>query len=186
MQVQNPDLPQLTKNDQAVLKRIISQAKLPDADIAREMGISPQAVFKIRKKLEEKGIIKGYAPILDFKKIGISVMVFLVVKLSPEVWDNYSDEQISERIRQIPYVVNAYRIPESNVSHILLMGFKDLQQMDKYLIKLQTKFAREIEIQHIYPFSIDRVITQSSVGLLYEILDKKEFPMDQFFLKRKN
>ncbi|PIN80958.1 hypothetical protein COV16_00080 [Candidatus Woesearchaeota archaeon CG10_big_fil_rev_8_21_14_0_10_34_8] len=182
----NLDFPKLTKNDQEVLKSIITQAKLPDADIAKKMGISPQAVFKIRKKLEEKGIIKGYAPILDMKKLGITVMVFLVVKLTHEVWDEYNDEQISERIREIPYVINAYRVPESNVTHILLMGFRDLQQMDKYLAKLQTKFAREVEIQQVYPFSADKIITQSHVGLLYEILDKKEFPMNEFFLKRKD
>jgi Lrp/AsnC family transcriptional regulator, leucine-responsive regulatory protein len=186
MKTSDPNFPKLTKNDQEVLKRIITQAKLPDADIAREMGISPQAVFKIRKKLEDKGIIKGYAPLLDFKKLGISVMVFLVVKLTPDVWDHYSDEQISDRIRQIPYVINAYRIPESSVSHILLMAFRDLEQMDRYLTKLQTKFAREIEIQHVYPFSTDKVITQSAVGLLYEVLDKKEFHLNEFFLKKQN
>ena len=179
----NMELPKLTKNDQEVLKNIIQQAKLPDSDIAKKMGLSPQAVFKIRHKLEEKGIIKGYQPILDLKKLGIEVMVMLIVKLTSEVWDEYTDSQIAERIKQIPYVIHAYRVLEAEASHIMLMGFQDLRQMDKYLARMQTKFAREIEIKHIYPFSTDKVITQSPVGLLYEILDKKEFPMNQFFLK---
>lgn len=180
----NPDAPKLTRNDQEVLKSIITQAKIPDADIAKKMGISPQAVFKIRHKLEQLGIIKGYMPILNLKKLGIHVMAMLVIKLTADVWDEYREEQIAERIKQIPYVINAYRVPESNVTHILLMAFRDLHQMDKYLIKMQTTFAREIEIQHVYPFAVDRIITESSVGLLYEILDKKEFPMKEFFLKR--
>lgn len=184
MDKSNPDFPKLTKNDQEVLKSIIQQAKLPDSDIAKKMGLSPQAVFKIRHKLEEKGIIKGYQPIIDKKKLGITAMAFLVIKLTPKVWDSYSDDEISERIKKIPYVLNAYRVPQSNVTHILLMGFRDLQQMDRHLSKLQTRFAGEIVIQHIYPFSTDRVITESPVGLLYEILDKKEFPFDEFFLKR--
>lgn len=179
------DLPRLTKNDQEVLKSIIQQAKIPDTDIAKKMGISPQAVFKIRHKLEELGIIKGYTPILDLKKLGINVMALLVIKLLPEVWDNYSDAEIAERIKQIPYIVDAYRVPESNVTHILLMGFRDLEQMDRHLAKMQTRFAREVDIQHVYPFSTDKIITQSPIGLLYEVLDKREFPMDEFFLKRK-
>lgn len=179
------DLPRLTKNDQEVLKSIIQQAKIPDTDIAKKMGISPQAVFKIRHKLEELGIIKGYTPILDLKKLGIHVMALLVIKLLPEVWDNYSDAEIAERIKQIPYIVDAYRVPESNVTHILLMGFRDLEQMDRHLAKMQTRFAREVDIQHVYPFSTDKIITQSPIGLLYEVLDKREFPMDEFFLKRK-
>jgi len=106
------------------------------------------------------------------------------MKLTPEVWDHYTDEEISERIKKIPYVINAYRVPESNVTHIILMAFRDLEQMDKYLTGIQTRFAREIEIQSIYPFSVDKIITQSTLGLLYEILDKKEFPLNEFFLKK--
>ena len=107
-----------------------------------------------------------------------------IIKLTPEVWDEYSDSKIAERIRQIPYVINAYRVLEANASHILLMGFRDLAQMDKYIAQIQTKFAREIEIKHIYPFATEKKIIESPVGLLYEILDKKEFPLTQFFLKK--
>ena len=99
------EYPKLTKNDQEVLKSIIQHAKIPDKEIAEKMGISPQAVFKIRHKLESLGIIKGYQPILDLKKLGIKVMVILIIKLRPEVWDEYSDIQISERIKKIPYVL---------------------------------------------------------------------------------
>jgi Lrp/AsnC family transcriptional regulator, leucine-responsive regulatory protein len=185
MKQSDPENPQLTKNDQKVLKEIIQGAKLPDTDIAKKMGLSPQAIFKIRHKLEDKGIIKGYQPILNLKKLGIKVMTLLIIKLTSEVWDSYSDEQISQRIKQIPYVINAYRVLEGTASHILVMGFRDLDQMDKYIVKIQTKFSREIEIKHIYPFSTDKVITESPVGLLYEILDKKEFPLNEFFLKKK-
>jgi Lrp/AsnC family transcriptional regulator, leucine-responsive regulatory protein len=184
MELPDPEHPKLTKNDQEVLKSIIEHAKMPDSEIAKKMGLSPQAVFKIRHKLEKSGIIKGYQPILDLKKLGIEVMVLLTIKITPEVWEDYSDLQIAERIRQIPYVVHAYRVMESEASHVLLMAFRNLKQMDKYLVKLQTNFAREIIIKKIYPFSTDKVITQSQVGLLYEILDKNEFPLDQFILKR--
>ncbi len=176
--------PHLTKNDQEVLKNIILNAKIPDTDIAKKLNLSPQAVFKIRHKLEESGIIKGYEPVLDLKKLGIEVMVVVVIKLTPDVWENYSDSQISEKIRSIPYVMHAYRVLESDASHILLLGFKDLAQMDKYLAKMQTKFSREVEIKHIYPFATEKIITHSPAGLVYEILDKREFPLSEFFLKK--
>lgn len=184
MKKPNPEFPKLTKNDQEVLKSIVQHAKIPDSDIAKKMGLSPQAVFKIRKKLEECGIIRGYQPLIDMKKLGIKVMVQLVIKLKGAVWESHSDEQISERIKQIPHVIDAYRVLEANASHILLMGFQDLAQMDRYLAKMQTKFANEIDIKHIYPFATERIITRSSVGLLYEILDKKEHPLNEFFIKK--
>lgn len=181
----HPPSSKLTKNDQEVLKVILQQAKLPDTAIARKIGISPQGVFKIRRKLEESGIIKGYQPVLDLKKVGIQVMALLIVKLTPEVWETSTEERVSERIREIPYVINACRVVEGNASHILLLGFRHREQLDKYLAKLQTKWSREINIQQVYVFSTDMIITPSRSGVLYEILDKKEFPSEEFLLKGK-
>ena len=46
MKKQDLDLPKLTKNDQEVLKIIVQQAKLPDSDIAKKMGLSPKLSTK--------------------------------------------------------------------------------------------------------------------------------------------
>ena len=70
-------------------------------------------------------------------------------RLTGEVWDNHTDEDISERMKKVPYIIEAYRLPESEATHILLMGFRNIQQKDRYLIKLQTEFSREIEIKHL-------------------------------------
>jgi DNA-binding Lrp family transcriptional regulator len=182
MEKPNQNFPKLTKNEQRVLKKIIDRAKTPDLEIAKEVGLSQQAIFKIRHKLEEVGIIKGYMPIIDFKKIGIESLVVLGIRFTKQVWEKYSDDQISEMIRKIPQVIISYRIADSRISHLIVMGFKDMAQKDTYLMKLQTKYAKEIEIVHVYPFSVDRIIKINHVGLLNIILDDKEFIKNEFFL----
>ena len=176
------NFPKLTNNEQTVLKRIIGQAKIPDLEIAKKMGLSQQAIFKIRHKLEQVGIIRGYIPIIDFKKIGIETLIVLGIKFTQYAWEKYSEEQISERIRRIPQVILAYRIPESRISHLLVMGFRNIEHKDLYLMKLQTKYSKEIEIVQVYPFSVDRIIKESNVGLLNIILDKTEVNTNEFFL----
>ena len=59
----------LTKHDQQVLRKIIAHAKIPDTEIATSMDISPQAVFKIRQKLENLGIIREIWDSINRKKI---------------------------------------------------------------------------------------------------------------------
>jgi len=184
MEKSNINFPKLTKNEQSVLKKIIEHAKIPDLEIAKGMGLSQQAIFKIRHKLEKVGIIKGYMPIIDFKKIGIEALVVLGIRFTKQVWEKYSDDQISERIQKIPQVIISYRIPDSRISHLLVMGFKNMEQKDIYLMKLQTKYAKEIEIVHVYPFSVDRIIKTNHVGLLNIILDNKEFIKNEFFLDK--
>ena len=181
MEKANPNLPKLTKNDKDVLRQIIDHAKIPDSKIASDIGISPQAVFKIREKLEKLGIIKGYIPIIDFKKIGIEVLALLVIRLKAEVWDKYSEEAVAIRISKIPYVISAYRVADAQASHILLIAFKDTSQKESYLSQMQTKFANEIEIKEVYTFSVDKIITQNPIGLLNEIIDKTDFSKYELF-----
>lgn len=175
------EVPGLTKNEQKVLKKLIEYPRTPDLEIANEMGLSQQAVFKIRHKMERVGIIKGYTPIIDFKRIGIKTLVVLGIRFTKKVWDTYSEEQISEMIQKIPEVITCYRTPESNISHLMVLGFNDTESKDNYLMKLQTKYSEEIEIINIYPFSVSRIIKENRVSLLYKVLDSKEQKLSRFF-----
>lgn len=184
MEKPDKNLLKFSRNEKTVLKKIIGQAKIPDLEIGKKMGLSQQAIFKIRHKLESAGVIKGYMPIIDFKKIGIRILVVIGIKLTSYIWEKYSEEQISERIQKIPQVIIAYRIPESSISHLLVLGFKDTDQKDNYLMKLQNKYSKEVEIVHVYPFSVDRIIKANHIGLLDAILDQKESSSTDFFLDR--
>lgn len=182
MKKKNSDLPKLTENDRHVLKEILNMKKIPDSKIAESMRLSPQAIFKIREKLEACGIIKGYMPIIDYKKIGINIMAVLIVRLSSKMWNSFSDDKVSERIAKAPYVIEAYRVSDENASHILLLAFRDIAQKEKYISEIQTKFADEVKIKEIYTFSVDKIISHSPLGTLQEIIDKKEFSPKDLFL----
>ena len=182
MEKMNPESPKLTENDRRVLKKILDSKKIPDSDIAKSMQLSPQAIFKIREKLENCGIIKGYIPIIDFKKIGINIMALLVIRLSPHTWNNFTDDQISEQICKAPYVIDAYRVSEEKASHVILLAFRDMEQKEIYLKEIQTKFAEEVTINSVYTFSVNKIITHGSLGILHEIIDKKEFSPKDIFL----
>lgn len=164
--------PKLTENDKKVLKIIIDSKKIPDSDIAKTLNISPQAVFKIRAKLEQTGIIRGYVPIIDYKKIGINLISVIVIRLTSKTWNKFTDEQLSEKIKETPHIISAYRVVDERASHILIMGFRDTLQKEKYITQIQVKHSDLIEINAIYTFSADKIICQSSLGLLHEVIDK--------------
>ena len=184
MEHSKTELPTFTKNEKVVLKKIIDHAKIPDVEIGNKMGLSQQAIFKIRHKLEDAGVIKGYMPIIDFKKIGIEIFVVLGINLTSYIWDKYSEEQINERIEKIPQVITAYRISESRISHLVVMGFKDSDQKDRYLMKMQSKYLKEVNIVHVYSFCVDRIIKLSHIGLLDSILSKEESLKTDFFIDK--
>jgi hypothetical protein len=57
MDKMDPNFPRLTENDRVVLKKILDSKRIPDSDIVRTMKLSPQAIFKIRSKLEDCSIM---------------------------------------------------------------------------------------------------------------------------------
>jgi len=181
MQPADPNFPKLTENDKNVLRKIIDHSKIPDSQIAEDMGISPQAVFKIRTKLEKSGIIIGYTPIINFKKIGINVLALMVIRLKPDVWNRYTDDLVSERISKIPYIISAYRVADARASHILLIGFRDTEQKEHYLAQIQTRYTNDIEIKEVYTFSVDKIIIQNPIGLLNEMIDKTDISKYELF-----
>ena len=179
------NFPKLTENDRDVLKQILDSKKISDSDIAKTMNLSPQAIFKIRNKLEDVGIIKGYMPIIDFKKIGINIMLVLIIRFTSKMWNNFTDDQITDKIAKTPYVIYAYRVSEEKASHILILGFRDTNQKEEYITQIQTKFSEDVIINSSYTFSVDKIITQNPLGLLHEIIDKKQFTPDDLFLEHK-
>lgn len=183
MEKMNLDSPKLTENDKIVLKKILEVKKVPDSDIAKSMNLSPQAIFKIRNKLESIGIIKGYTPIIDYKKIGIRVLVVLVMKLTPKVWTKLNDSQVSVNIHNAPYVLDAYRVADEDASHILVLAFRDTKQKEKYISDMQVKYSEEIQILGTYTFSVDKIIMRSSLSILHEVLNKKEYSPSDLFKK---
>jgi len=172
----------LTKNEQKVLKQIILKEKLSDSTIADGMKISQQAVNQIRSRLEKLGVIKGYAPIIDFEKIGVSIILFVSINIKHAVWEQKKEWEIEQNLKKIPYVYQAYRVTGHNISHALFMGFKDNNQRDIFIKKLQTVYEDQLEIKWNYSISVKDILLNDQASLLYNIIDKKKFEFDKLFL----
>ena len=65
--------------DRHILRLVQRDAKRPQADIAREVGLSTAAVNERLKKLEHAGVIRGYAALLDARAVGAAVTAFVEV-----------------------------------------------------------------------------------------------------------
>ncbi len=171
----------LTKNDRYVLKQLIEHGRISDSAAAKKINVSPQAVLKIRKKLEDAGIIEGYTPKINYKRLGINVMAWVIVKFLPATWEEYTEEQMRKKVRNHQYILWGCRVPESDATHILLYGFRDMKQMDEHFIRVQTKLAKIIEIKKMYHFSVDQIIKDSPEALFHNILDEKDFFTETLF-----
>jgi Lrp/AsnC family leucine-responsive transcriptional regulator len=82
----------IDQTDIRILAILQQQARCHLADIAKEVDLSAPAVMERVKKLESRGLIKGYYALLDAKKVGKDITAFVGVSMShPKYIDEFRE-----------------------------------------------------------------------------------------------
>ena len=68
--------------DTKILNIIQKDARISNAEIARQVDLAPSAVLERVRKLEERGVIRGYAADIDASQIGFGLTAFVFVRTS--------------------------------------------------------------------------------------------------------
>jgi Lrp/AsnC family leucine-responsive transcriptional regulator len=71
----------LDRIDKKILKALQSDGRMPNADLAEQIGMSKTACWNHTKRLMEEGYIQSTRAILDPEKIGLPVLVTVGVVL---------------------------------------------------------------------------------------------------------
>lgn len=84
--------------DRRILQELQKDGRLSNVKLANNVGLSPTPCAERVKKLEKLGIIKRYSAILEPKKVGASLLVFVEIKLdrtSPDVFERFNKAVLS-------------------------------------------------------------------------------------------
>jgi Lrp/AsnC family leucine-responsive transcriptional regulator len=68
--------------DRAILRHLQADGRLPNAALAERVHLSPSPCLRRLKRLENDGAIRGYRAILDRRKLGLGLTVFVEIKVS--------------------------------------------------------------------------------------------------------
>jgi Lrp/AsnC family leucine-responsive transcriptional regulator len=67
--------------DLIILKILQKKARIPNVEVARQVGMAPSAVLERIRKLEKRGIIAGYEVRLNPNRFGRNLVAFITVTL---------------------------------------------------------------------------------------------------------
>lgn len=105
--------------DRSILAILQDNARIAAAEIARRVEMAPSAVFERIKKLEDRGVIRGYAPVLDPAALDLSLLAFVLVRAD----ERLTDIEAGRQIAAIPGVQEVHHIAGE----------------DCYLVKVRTR-----------------------------------------------
>lgn len=92
--------------DTQILNIIQKNARIANADIAREVGLAPSAVLERVRKLERAGVIRGYVALLDPKVIGQRMLAFVAVQTT----DQPGEDRIARSLARMPEVLEVHHV----------------------------------------------------------------------------
>jgi Lrp/AsnC family transcriptional regulator, leucine-responsive regulatory protein len=70
--------------DRKILDLLQGNARLSNAEMAEAVGLTVSSVHERVKKMERKGIIKGYVAVLDPEKLAKPLLAFIRLTVSPQ------------------------------------------------------------------------------------------------------
>jgi Lrp/AsnC family transcriptional regulator, leucine-responsive regulatory protein len=92
--------------DRRILTALQRDGRLQNAELAKEVGLSPSPCLRRVRRLEEAGVIQRYAALLDPAKIGFGMTLFA------RVWLTGQDEEtvgpFVEAIGKLPQVIECH------------------------------------------------------------------------------
>lgn len=115
--------------DARILNYLQEDARIPLVDLAEKVSSSRSAVWRRIQKLEEAGVIKKQATLLDAEKAGLGVLVFAQVKMQAHSRDSLPE--FMEKVRNFPEVIECHTLM-GVIDFILKVRVKDVQAYEEF------------------------------------------------------
>jgi Lrp/AsnC family leucine-responsive transcriptional regulator len=94
--------------DKKILRALSRHGRLTNAELAEEVGLSPSPCWTRVKRLEQAGVIKGYAALLDQAALGLPDTVFIEVMM-----ERHDEEQLRRfeaAVKDIPEILECHLV----------------------------------------------------------------------------
>lgn len=80
----------IDRKDQQIVRLLQKNARLSNAEIGKQVGLTASSVYERVRKLQDKGIIKGYVAIVDPEALGKPITAFVRVTIGASMGESYS------------------------------------------------------------------------------------------------
>ena len=150
----------LDRTDYRILHHIQNNARISNVELAESVGLSPSPCLRRVKALEESGVIKRYAGIVDAGAVGLPISIFVSVSLERQ--ERSQLEDFEDRIRSYPQVMECYLMTGSS-DYLVRIVVPDLQAYERFLADKLTRIPGVANIQS--SFALKQVVYNTELPL---------------------
>ncbi len=142
-----------------ILKTLQEKARIPNVEVARQVGMAPSAVLERIRKLEKQRIIEGYEVRLNPKFFDKGLIAFITVKTD----ENADEIEVGKKLARRPHVQEVHYAAGE----------------DAFLVKLRGSDTEEIgRLVRETIKSIDGVQRTKTAIVMSTFKETAQFPID--------
>ena len=119
--------------DRKIIDLLCKDGRMSYADIARETGLSTSALHQRVKRLEQRGIIRGYRAEVDYREVGLPLTAF--VSLTPI--DPAAPDDAPERLAGIPEIEGCWSVAGS-YAYVLKVRVAEPADLEDLLARIRS------------------------------------------------
>lgn len=145
----------LDDKDKAILRLLQQNAKITVREIATQVHLSTTPVHERIRRLEETGVIRQYATLLDHSKVKKGLLAICYVSLKEH--NKKSGAKFIQTIHELPEVLDCYII-SGEFDFLLRVA---VENMDSYYDFHVNKLGQVENIGHVQSTFVMGVVKQS-------------------------
>src|SRR5687767_15423424 len=96
----------INETDRRILELLQASGRMAQVDIAREVGLAPSAVLERIRKLEARGVVRGYTALVDPKAVGLGMLAFVAVRTTEVA----GEHGVGQELAALPEVLEVHHV----------------------------------------------------------------------------
>ena len=150
----------LDTTDRKIVNLLQADGRMTNAELAGRVNLSPSACLRRVSRLEEQGVIAGYAMLVNAGALGLGTTVFVEVSLDSQAEDRLND--FEEAVRRVPAVMECY-LMAGDADYLLRCAVADVPDYERLHKEYLSRLPHVARIRTI--FAMRTVYKSNAVAL---------------------
>lgn len=119
--------------DRQIVELLVRDGRMSYTDLGKATGLSTSAVHQRVRRLEQRGIIRGYTALVDTDAVGLPLTAFISVK----PFDPSAPDDIADRLAGIPEIEACHSVA-GDENYILKVRVSTPAELEHLLARIRS------------------------------------------------
>ncbi len=150
----------LDQIDIKILDLLQHDGRLPVTEIAEKVGLSATPCQRRIRRLEETGVVRSYAALLNQKAVNLPINAFIFITLEKKSADCI--EEFEKRIRELPGIMECY-LMTGGEDYLVRVVAPDLEWYERFMKKDLTRIPGIKDVKS--SFAVTQAVSRTALPL---------------------